>query len=83
MGVRIGSFGPCKDFEKADLRLLPNAKSPLASGHQSDLDLLPDLGSKQLNNYQGLIGVLRWIFEIGRIDILMPVSLMSRNVVSA
>ena len=70
-------------LEEADLRLLPNAKSPLASGYQPELDLLPDLGSKQLNNYQGLIGVLRWICEIGRIDILMPVSLMSRNVVSA
>jgi hypothetical protein len=67
-----------KELEDADLRLLPNAKTPLASGYRPELDLSAELGSKQLNYYQGLIGVLRWICEIGRIDVLMPVSLMSR-----
>ena len=72
-----------KELREADLKLLPNAKMPLASGYQPELDLLLELGSKQLNYYQGLIGFLRWICEIGRIDILMPVSLMPRNLVSA
>ena len=72
-----------KELEDADLRLLPNAKTPLASGYRPELDLSPELGSKQLNYYQGLVGILRWICEIGRIDILMPVSLMSRYLVSA
>ncbi|KAI2502112.1 Reverse transcriptase (RNA-dependent DNA polymerase) [Fragilaria crotonensis] len=72
-----------KELEDADLRLLPNAKTPLASGYRPELDLSAELGSKQLNYYQGLIGVLRWICEIGRIDVLMPVSLMSRYLVSA
>ena len=72
-----------KELEEADLRLLPNAKTPLASGYRPELDLSAELGSKQLNYYQGLIGVLRWICEIGRIDVLMPVSLMSRYLVSA
>ena len=66
-----------KELEDADLRLLPNAKTSLASGYCSELDLSPELGSKQLSYYQGLIGILRWTCEIGRIDILMPVSLMS------
>jgi hypothetical protein len=30
-----------------------------------------------------LIGVLRWICELGRLDILMPVSMLSRYLVSA
>ena len=72
-----------KELEEADLKLLPNAKTPLGSGYRPELDLSPELGSKQLNYYQGLVGVLRWICEIGRIDILMPVSLMSRYLVSA
>jgi hypothetical protein len=72
-----------RELEEADLRLLPNAKTPLSSGYRPELDLSPELGSKQLNYYQGLIGVLRWICEIGRIDILMPVSMMSRYLVSA
>ncbi|KAI2504182.1 Reverse transcriptase (RNA-dependent DNA polymerase) [Fragilaria crotonensis] len=60
-----------------------NVATPLSSGYRPELDLSPELGSKQLNYYQGLIGVLRWICEIGRIDILMPVSMMSRYLVSA
>jgi hypothetical protein len=72
-----------KELEDADLRLLPSAKTPLASGYRPELDLSAELGSKQLNYYQGLIGVLRWVCEIGRIDVLMPVSLMSRYLVSA
>ena len=72
-----------KELEEANLRLIPNAKTPLGSGYRPELDLSPELGNRQLNYYQGLIGVLRWICEIGRIDILMPVSLMSRYLVSA
>jgi hypothetical protein len=67
-----------KELEDVDLRLLLNTKTPLATGYRPELDLSPELGSKQLNYYHGLIGILRWICEIGRIDILMPVSLMSR-----
>ena len=47
------------------------------------MDTSPELGSRQLNYYQGLIGILRWACEIRRIDILMPVSLLSRYLVSA
>ena len=72
-----------KELEEANLRLIPNAKTPLASGYRPTLDLSPELGSQQLNYYQGFIGVLRRICELGRIDILMPVSLMSRYLVSA
>ena len=72
-----------RELEEADLRLLPNAKTPLVSGYRSELDLSPELGSKQLNYFQGLIRILRWICELGRIDILMPVSIMSRYLVSA
>jgi hypothetical protein len=72
-----------RELEEVDLRLLPNAKTPLSSGYRPELDLSPELGSKQLNYYQGLVGVLRWICEIGRLDILMPVSMMPRYLVSA
>ena len=72
-----------KELKEADLKLLPNLKTPLASGYRPELDLLPELGSKQLNYYQGLNEILRWICEIGRIDVLMPVSLMSQYLLSA
>ena len=55
-----------KELENSDLRLIPNVKTPIASGYRPELDTSPELGSCQLNYYQGLIGVLRWICEIGR-----------------
>ncbi|KAI2506530.1 Reverse transcriptase (RNA-dependent DNA polymerase) [Fragilaria crotonensis] len=72
-----------RELSEADMRLMPNVRTPLASGYRPDLDLSPELGSKQLNYFQGLIGILRWICELGRIDILMPVSILSRYLVSA
>ena len=65
------------------MKLMPNVKTPLGSGYRPELDLSPELGSKQLNYFRGLIGILRWIGELGRIDILMPVSILSRYLVSA
>jgi hypothetical protein len=34
------------------------------------------VNQKEQNYYQGVIGVLRWICELGRLDILVPVSLL-------
>ncbi len=72
-----------RELAEADMKLIPNAKTPLASGYRPELDTSPKLGSKQLNSIQGLIRILRWICELGRIDILMPVSILSRYLVSA
>ena len=58
-------------------------KSPLASDYRPELDSSPELDHKRQNYYQGLIGILRWICELGRIDIIMPVSLMSRYLAQA
>ena len=72
-----------RELAEADMKLIPNAKTPLASGYRPELDTSFELGSKQLNDCQGLIGILRWICELGRIDILMPVSILSPYLVSA
>jgi hypothetical protein len=55
---------------------------PLSSGYRPELDFMPELSAQQTNYYQGLIGILRWIVELGRIDIIVPVSLLSRYLVS-
>ena len=47
-------------------------------GYRPELDVTPELGDRQVTYYQGLIGVLRWICELGRIDILVEVSMLSR-----
>ena len=50
---------------------------PLSSGYHPELDSSPELNAQHANYYQGLIGVLKWIVELRRIDILVPVALMS------
>ena len=63
--------------------LSTTAKTPLASGYRPELDATPELDASKQNYYQGLVGILRWICELGRLDIIMPVSLMSRYLAQA
>ena len=44
-------------------------ETPLSSGYIPETDSSRELNSRQINFYQGLIGTLRWICELGRIDI--------------
>jgi hypothetical protein len=58
-------------------RLPSRATTPIQAGYRPELDT----SSAQLNlsgvrYYQELIGVLRWTVELGRIDILMEVSML-------
>jgi hypothetical protein len=53
-------------------------ETPISSGYRPELDFSPELDGSQINYFQGLIGVLRWIVELGRIDIIVPVLLLSR-----
>jgi hypothetical protein len=53
----------------------------LSSGYRPELDFSPELCSEMTNYYQGFIGILRWIVELGRIDIIVPVSWLSRYLV--
>ena len=64
-------------------RLPTDITTPLASGYRPELDQTDELNAERQNYFQGLIGVLRWICELGRLDILMPVSLLSRYLVAA
>ena len=65
------------------MMLSTTAKTPLASGYRPEIDATPELDPKEQNYYQGLVGILRWICELGRLDIIMPVSLMSRYLAQA
>ena len=48
------------------------------SDYRPELDPTPYCSSDKANLYQQLIGILRWICELGRIDILHEVSLLSQ-----
>ena len=64
-------------------RLPTKVTTPLASGYRPEIDQSVELNPERQNYFQGLIGVLRWICELGRVDILMPVSMLSRYLVAA
>lgn len=52
--------------------------TPLADKYRPEVDVTALLDDRRANYFQGLIGVLRWICELGRVDILTPVALLSR-----
>jgi hypothetical protein len=66
------------ELSQVDKKLVTKASTPISAGYRPEADMTPLLGEKQASYFQGLIGVLRWICELGRIDILLEVSLLSR-----
>ena len=63
-------------------KLRTKVSTPLASGYRPELEISPELDAERANYYQGLIGVLRWICELGRIDIVVSTALMSQFVMA-
>ena len=53
--------------------------SPLPVTYRPELDVSPELNSRTSSYYQSLIGVLRWMVELGRVDICLEVSMMSSH----
>ena len=49
------------------------------TSYRPELDVLSELTSRDSAYYQSLIGILRWIVELGRIDICLEVSMMSSH----
>ena len=59
-------------------RTLPKrAKYPWTSNYRPDTDTSPDIPAPRAAYYQYLIGVLLWITELGRLDIIMKTSAMA------
>jgi hypothetical protein len=72
-----------RELREGGLKLPTKVTTPLSSGYRPEIDATAELDDERQNYFQGLIGVLRWICELGRIDLLTPVSLLSRYLVSA
>jgi hypothetical protein len=60
-----------------DRRLLKRAPAPFADSYKPALDDSPELDPIKANFFQSQIGILRWCVELGRIDILTEVSMLS------
>ena len=72
----------CKNVDeyraRVGLRPLPTpTKAPWPSNYHPEADISPELSPSKASYYQSLIGILRWIVELGRGDVAMEVSAMA------
>ena len=67
-----------RELELIGEKLVTKAVTPMSSAYRPELDVTPELDARRANYFQGLIGVLRWMCELGRIDIIVPVAWLSR-----
>ena len=51
--------------------------SPLPGNYHPEYNKTPECGPRNARLYASLIGILRWLVELGRIDITCKVSMMS------
>ena len=56
-----------------------NQRSPFTTGYRPELDVSLELNDENFSYFQELIGILRWAVELGRADIAVEVSLLSRH----
>ena len=57
--------------------LTAKAVTPINSVYRPEIDITPDLGEADAAYFHYLIGVLRWIVELGRVDINVEDSMLS------
>ena len=71
-----------RELDEIGERLSTKVSTPMSQGYRPEVDTTPELDAKRANYFQGLIGVLRWICELGRVDILVDVAMLSRFLAS-
>jgi hypothetical protein len=62
-----------------DHKLLKKTYGPFTGGYKPELDESPELDPIRENLYQSQIGILRWCVELGRIEIITEVSMLSTH----
>ena len=60
-------------------RLPAKAETPLRTTYRPELDTTPELAPMEAAYYMSLVGILRWIVELGRVDICLECSMMSSH----
>jgi hypothetical protein len=77
------AYKNCKDFiEKNDnfkgkYKVTAKPANPFPTTFDADLDVSDPLMPEEASYFQSIIGVLRWMIEIGRVDINIKVSILS------
>jgi hypothetical protein len=66
-----------QQLKRKNMKFPGNAVTPMSSDFVPELDTSEELNVDNQNFYQEMIGILRWATEIGRVDILTELSLLS------
>ena len=66
-----------EQLKKRNDKLPGGAVTPMSQNFVPEEDNSEELGPDGITTYQELIGILRWAIEIGRVDILTEVSMLS------
>ena len=64
-------------LQKSNSKLPRRAPTPMESGYRPELDGSEELNASDTQYFQELIGVLRWATELGRVDILTEIAMLS------
>ena len=64
-------------LKKKGEKLKTSTACVFPSGWKPETDITPELHETDANYYQQQIGVLRWMVELGRIDIATEVSMLA------
>ena len=64
---------------KTNKKLPLRALTPIRTDYRPELDVTIELNAIDSAYYQSLIGILRWMIELGRVDICLEVSMLSSH----
>jgi hypothetical protein len=89
-GVEAWSMSPSKYVQEAVKNVknylqekepgrpwLKKAPTPFSKDYRPEIDISPKLGVNDATYYMSQIGVLRWMVELGRVDIITEVSMLA------
>ena len=64
-------------LQKKGEKPLHRCKSPWPSNYRPEIDTTPELTPHDASYFQSLIGIMRWIVELGRADLVMETSALA------
>ena len=68
-----------KSLAKQDAKLPAHANTPLSSNYRPEIGVSVELQPAEASYYQSLIGILRWMVDLSRVDTCCEVSLISSH----
>ena len=66
-------------LKKKDLKLPSKCVTPFSNGYKPEVDCTNELDADGVQRFQEIIGSLRWAVELGRVDILLETSILSKH----